>query len=91
MKRLALFATLLLSGCISTEMDSLTGHPIVDAQLRYGAPEQVIYGADGSRIYQFRFGGVAAIDKGCLLSFTARRHGDVWIIESRQMPRGLVC
>lgn len=88
---LALGLAVGLSGCISTEMNGLVGHPIEDAQLRYGAPEQVIDMPGGSKVFQFRAGGVPALDKGCLLSFTARKPSDRWMIESATVPRGAVC
>lgn len=53
----ALLLALGLGGCVSTEMKSLVGSPIQEAQIRYGAPEQVIDMPGGARAYQFRAGG----------------------------------
>ena len=88
---LALSLALGLSGCISTEINGLVGHPIEDAQLRYGAPEQVIDMPGGAKVYQFRTGGIALIDKGCLIGFTTRKTGERWMIESAETPKGAVC
>lgn len=90
-RHLALALTFGLSGCISTEINGLVGHPIEDAQLKYGAPEQVIDMPAGTKVYQFRTGGIALIDKGCLIGFTARKQAERWMIESAQTPKGLAC
>lgn len=59
LRRVALVLALstAVSGCVSTEMRSFVGRPIQDAQIAYGAPEQVIDMPDGAKAFQFRYGG----------------------------------
>lgn len=90
---------LVLAGCVSTEMNGLIGRPIQDAQLRYGAPVQVIDMPSGSKIYQFRTSGgavamshgVGGYSQGCLLGFETRPRDGQEVIEATHVPRGLVC
>jgi len=89
----ALVALLALPGCVSTQMNSLVGKPIEEAQLKYGVPAQVVDLPDGRRGYQFQYGGGTALaPTGCLLSFVAERSpAGVWIIRETRVPSELVC
>jgi hypothetical protein len=94
-----------LSGCVSTEMKPMIGHPIQDALIKYGAPEQIIDMPDGAKAYQFRQAGgaafvpgatrttpgVAVALDGCLLTFIAKPEADGLVVRDIVVPKGLTC
>lgn len=91
MKRVGviLAAGALLSACVSTEMRTLVGQPIQEAQIGYGPPVQVIDMPDGARAYGFHYGGGAAILPSSSVT-TATVAGPVITAQTRSMPGGVV-
>lgn len=59
-----LCAGIALTACVSTEMKSLVGRDITEAQIRYGPPTNVIAMPDGRRAFQFPLGGGARVVPG---------------------------
>lgn len=59
MKRLISILLLLLSGCVSTEMKGYVGKDIREVILANGQPMGVIDMGDGSRAFQFMWGGTS--------------------------------
>ena len=79
----------LSAGCVSTEMKSLVGSPVQEAQMRYGAPLQVIDMPDGRRAYQFRYGGGAVVIPGYSTT-TATAVGNSVIATTSGTPGGII-
>lgn len=85
----ALAVAALLSSCVSTQMKGLVGSPVQEAQIRYGAPAQVIEMPDGRRAYQFRSGGGAVVVPGYATT-TATAVGNTVTARTVGSPGGVV-
>ena len=81
--------SLILAGCVSTEMRALVGQPIQEAQIRYGPPVQVVDMPDGGRAYGFHYGGGAAVLPSSSRT-TAFVNGPVISAQTQTMPGGVV-
>jgi hypothetical protein len=81
--------TVAAAACVSTEMRSLIGSPIQEAEIAYGAPVHVIDMPDGRKAYQFRYGGGPVVLPG-QSSTTATAIGSTVVANTVSSPAAIL-
>lgn len=85
MRGLLLLASLLLAGCVSTEMRRYVGSDISEVMIAYGQPAQIIELPDGRRAYQFRSETATLVTPG-RASSTVTAYGNVATVQTVATP-----
>lgn len=98
--RRALFGFLLvvLSGCASTVLEGYVGKPVVEAELDFGPPINIIELSDQRRAYQWEVDSSGLIPIGvetpilvpysqtCIYTLTTTRTEQNWIVDGFREP-----
>jgi hypothetical protein len=74
-----ILAVLLLSGCVSTEMNRYVGQDISEVFMAYGRPENVFDLPDGRRAFQYRRGEGEVFVPGYSSTRISAQGNEAWV------------